>query len=116
MKICKDIIAILGNHADIPHVVINVLLGAVQLDVLPSDLQFPFSVSRDPRGKDGGDAASCEITPGAVRVGSGVALLVVELFFLQLIPVLLQAHSSRAANLVFRSRKLGVDLESGRLL
>lgn len=116
MEICKYIIAILGNHAYVPHIVINVFLGAVQLDVLPSNLQLPFSISRDPRGKNGGDAAGCEVSTGAVRVGSGVALLIVELLFLQLIPVLLQAHSSRAADLVFRSRKLGVDLKSGRLL
>lgn len=88
----EDLVSILGNHAHVPRLLLDFLLGLVLQHAVLGHLELRTDIGRDVRREQRGRTARGVIAVRPVRVRRGVALLVVELLLLRLlllVPVLL---------------------------
>lgn len=84
--VCKDLVSILGDHAGIPCLVLDLLHSARTLDHHLRSLEFGLDLVCDLWHNDRSNSASGILSVRACRQRSSVALVIILLFFL---PVLL---------------------------
>src|ERR1700733_7569426 len=87
--VCKDLFTIFGHHTGIPCLIINLLGCTRALDQRLGVGKLFLDLVSDLWQENGGGTTGSVVPAGAVGVGGGISLLIVDLLIFFFVPVLL---------------------------